>query len=261
MELSANLFWLYRHLPPSGDIEAAAEDGFRAVEIALPYDQPPAHYASRLRGAGTELVLINTPLGGGAGRVGWAAVPGGEAAFRAGFDRARAVAAATGCRRIHVMAGQVEGCAREACEATLRRNLAQALGLAAADGLMLTLEPLNRVDAPGYFYHRPEQAVAVLREFDSPLLRLQFDFYHCLMEGLDPGATLAACAPWIGHVQIGGAEGRYEPDLGRDHLLAAVAALPGLGYDSWLGCEYRPRSTPREGLVWCAPLRARGLLP
>jgi hydroxypyruvate isomerase len=260
MELAANLYWLYRHVPPSENIEAASRDGFRAVEIALPYDEPPSHYAARLRSAGLELVLLNTPIGDGAGGVGWAAIPGAEAQFRAGFDRSRAVAAATGCRRIHVMAGQAEGYARSDCEATLRRNLAHALELAAADGLVLTLEPLNRTDGPGYFYHRPDQALAVLREFDSPRLRLQFDLYHCVMEGLDPAATLAACAPWIGHVQVAGADGRYEPDLGRDGLLEALAALPGLGYDSWLGCEYRPRGEPRAGLSWCEPLRTRGVL-
>ena len=71
---------------------------------------------------------------------------------------------------------------------------------------------------------------------------------------------MSAAAPWIGYVQLASDQGRAEPDLGRHGMLDAVAALPGLGYDGWLGCEYRPRTSAAEGLAWCAPLRAMGLL-
>ena len=260
MQLAANLSWLYRHLPWAERFEAAARDGFRAAEILLPYDAPPAWYAERLRAAGLQLVLFNTPIGEGPGALGRAAVPGQEAAFRAAFAQARAVAEATGCRQIHVMAGDTHGHPPQASATTLRRNLDHALARAESDDLVLLLEALNLADNPGYHYRLPAEVLAVLQAVESPRLRMQFDFYHCVQEGVELATALPACAPWIGHVQIAGAEGRHEPDLARDGLLEAVAALPGLGYDGWLGCEYRPRTTPAEGLAWCAPLRARGLL-
>jgi len=260
MQLCANLSWLYRHLDWSKRFEAAARDGFRGVEILLPYDHPPAWYARHLHDAEQSLVLINTPIGPGRGHLGWAAVPGAHAQFQQAFDQARSVAQATGCRRIHVMAGDTGGMAREACMDALRRNLGHALALAESDDLMLTLEALNRSDAPGYFYHLPEQAIEVLGLFDSPRLRLQFDYYHCVKEDLDVPSTVAASGPWIGHVQIAGAEGRHEPDLGLHGLLEGVSALPGLGYDSWLGCEYQPRGMPADNLAWCQPLRDSGVL-
>src|SRR5690606_9901652 len=152
------------------------------------------------------------------------------------------------------------GLSSDACMAALHRNLEYALALADQDDLVLTLEALNRSDVPGYFYHTPEQVIQVLSRFDSPRLRLQFDYYHCVKEGLDPRSCVAACAPWIGHAQIAGDDGRHEPDLQQHGLLAAVAALPDLGYDSWLGCEYQPRALAADGLAWCLPLRELGVL-
>lgn len=260
MQLSANLSWLYRHLDWDERFGAAASDGFRGVEILLPYDHPPDWYARQLLDAQLELTLINTPIGAERGRLGWAAIPEAGPQFRQAFDRARVVAQATGCRRIHVMAGDVSGLAHEACLSALRSNLDYALGLTEADDLVLTLEALNRSDMAGYFYHLPEQVIEVLSEFDSPRLRLQFDYYHCVKEGLDVPSSVAASAPWIGYVQIAGAQGRHEPDLSQAALLEGVAALPSLGYDDWLGCEYQPRGVPAEGLRWCQPLRERGVL-
>jgi len=263
MQLAANLSWMYRSFEWAQRFEAAAHDGFAAGESLLPDDHEPAWYAERLRSSGLQLVLINTPIDtrdAGVGRLGWAAVPGAETEFRHAFDRARAVAQATGCRHIHVMAGHVGSLSPQACADTLQHNLAHALALAEQDDLVLTLEALNRADMPDYFYHLPEQVLTVLRSFNTPRLRMQFDFYHCLKESLDLSTTLLACVPWIGHVQIAGADGLQGPRVHRDGLLEAVAVLPGLGYDGWLGCEYAPRTSAANGPAWCAPLRMRGVL-
>jgi len=260
MQLAANLSWMYPNLDWTHRFEAAARDGFEGVEILLPYDEPADWYAKMLQGSGLELALLNTPVSRGVGKLGLAAIPGAEDGFRQCFDRARGVALATGCRRIHVMAGYVAGLDQSDCTAVLLGNLESALELAAKDDIVLTLEALNRGDMPGYFYHLPGQAIQIARHFNSPHLRLQFDFYHCVRESLDLQEEMRAAAPWIGHVQIAGAPERHEPDLSKAGLLEAVAALPGFGYDSWVGCEYQPRTTAAEGLSWCQPLHTRGVL-
>lgn len=260
MQLAANLSWLYRHLDWSERFQAAAHDGFRGVEILLPYDYPPAWYAHYLREAELTLVLINTPIGQDQGSLGWAAIPGAQKQFQQSFDSARAVAQATGCRRIHMMAGYTQDLPHDACISTMQHNLDYALALADRDDLVLTLEALNRSDMPGYFYHQPEQAINILRSYNSPRLRLQFDYYHCMKEQLDILASVAACGPWIGHVQIAGVDGRHEPDLSQHSLLEGVSALPVMGYNSWLGCEYQPRTVPADNLIWCQPLRNQGIL-
>ena len=62
MRLAANLSWMYRDLDWTQRFDAAARDGFAGVEILLPYEQTPAWYAARLREAGLQLALINTPI-------------------------------------------------------------------------------------------------------------------------------------------------------------------------------------------------------
>jgi hydroxypyruvate isomerase len=260
MQLAANLSWMYPNLAWEQRFAAAAQDGFSAVEILLPYEHDPAWYAAQLRAHGLTLVLFNTPITADAGRMGLAAIPGAQAQFQHQFTRALAMADATGCRRIHVMAGATAGLDPVACGQAFAQNLTHALALAEREGLMLTLEPLNRIDAPHYFYHRPEEVVHVLKHFRSPHLRLQFDYYHCARESLDLLETVRQAAPWIGHVQIAGAPVRCEPDLSVQGWLQAVAALPSHGYDSWLSCEYTPRTRAGDGLSWCQPLRNQGLL-
>ncbi|MEO7940968.1 MAG: TIM barrel protein [Burkholderiaceae bacterium] len=260
MKLAANLSWLYPQMAWDQRFAGARHDGFDAVEMLLPYDHPPTWYADQLRAHDLTMVLFNTPVGPDGGKMGLAAIPGAQAQFQSAFDQARAVADATGCRRIHCMAGNTAGLDSAACRQTLLRNLAHALPLAERDGLTLTLEPLNRFDAPDYFYHQPAEVIAILQQLQSPALRLQLDYYHCARESLNLLQTARDAAPWIGHVQIAGAPVRNEPDLSSDDWLDAVALLPTIGYDSWLSCEYAPRTTAAEGLHWCQPLRDRGLL-
>jgi len=58
---------------------------------------------------------------------------------------------------------------------------------------------------------------------------------------------------WIGHIQIAGVPDRHEPDTGEINYAAVFAALERLGYDGWIGCEYRPRATTEAGLSWLGP--------
>jgi len=260
VKLAANLSWLYAGEPLEQRFLAAASDGFHAVEILQPYDRSATWYADALERHALQAVLINTPVSEGRGRLGLAAVPGAEDEFQAGFLRAIEVAGKIACPRIHVMAGDVSGRDAARCHETLLRNLEWALVIAGERHIGLSLEPLNRIDAPGYFYAQPEQALAFVRHFDSPWLALQFDFYHCVREALDAREEVLRTARWIGHVQIAGAPERHEPDLGRDHLLEAFGLLAHSGYAGWIGCEYRPRTEPVQGLSWCERLRAQGWL-
>jgi len=44
----------------------------------------------------------------------------------------------------------------------------------------------------------------------------------------------------VGHLQIAGAPGRHEPDIGEINYPFLFALLDELNYDGWVGCEYRP---------------------
>jgi 2-dehydrotetronate isomerase len=81
-------------------------------------------------------------------------------------------------------------------------------------------------------------------------LKMQLDCYHMqVMEG-DLATKLRRYAPHCGHVQIAGAPERHEPDTGEIRYQYLFALLDEIGYDGWVGCEYRPAGTTLDGLGW-----------
>ncbi|NHZ45908.1 TIM barrel protein, partial [Nitratidesulfovibrio liaohensis] len=105
---AANLTMLFTELPFTERFAAARAAGFDTVEYLFPYDHVPEALAALLRDNGLSQVLFNLPAGDwAAGERGIAALPGREAEFRAGVDRAVAYAKALGVPRLNCLAGKV----------------------------------------------------------------------------------------------------------------------------------------------------------
>jgi hydroxypyruvate isomerase len=79
---------------------------------------------------------------------------------------------------------------------------------------------------------------------------MQMDCYHMqIMEG-DLAHKLRQYASNCGHIQIAGVPDRHEPDTGEVRYEYLYDLLDEIGYDGWLGCEYRPAKGTVEGLGW-----------
>lgn len=259
---AANLSLLYGELPFLDRFEAAARDGFEAVECLFPYAFAAAEVAARLRANGLRQVLFNAPPGGteaaaidadwAAGHRGSAGVPGREAEFRQGFELALRWAEALDCPRIHCMAGlwakNASGRLTDSVERSVyMSNLAWAAEQAARAGRTVLIEPINPRDMPGYLLNRQDEAHAIVQAVGAPNLQVQMDLYHCQIVEGDLTSKLRQYLPTgrVGHLQIAGVPERHEPDGGElnypwlfeviDELAAAS------GWQGWLGCEYRPR--------------------
>src|SRR5665811_2192604 len=63
-QFAANLSWMYTELAFPDRFEAAARDGFKAVELLSPYSWPAAGLKALLNAHGLQLVLFNAPPGG-----------------------------------------------------------------------------------------------------------------------------------------------------------------------------------------------------
>jgi len=61
---AANLSMMYPDLPFLDRFEAAAKDGFKAVEYLFPYAFAQSDIRTRLKDNGLQQVLFNTPPGG-----------------------------------------------------------------------------------------------------------------------------------------------------------------------------------------------------
>ncbi|MDF0605861.1 hydroxypyruvate isomerase family protein [Neisseriaceae bacterium TC5R-5] len=249
---AANLTMLYNEHSFPQRFAAAAADGFRAVECLFPYSLSPTELSSTLQQHALTLALFNLPAGDWeAGERGLAALPGKEQAFAATLEQALSYARASGCRRIHAMAGLIPaGADLHAMRDTYLHNLRLAARRCAADGITLLIEAINTRDMPGYFLNYQQQAIDIIEEVAEPNLKLQFDCYHCqIMEG-DLSQRLQRYLPQIGHIQIAGVPERHEPDSGEIHYPHLFTLLDQQNYDGYIGCEYRPRHRTSDGLGW-----------
>lgn len=251
MRFSANLGLLWPDRPLLARIEAAARAGFGAVEMHWPYDVPASEVAATARRAGVTLLGINTAPGNfAAGERGLGAVPGRERDFQASMDQAVDYCRDSGATAIHVMAGNAAAPDRARARAVFVANLRVAATKAAAQNLTVLLEPLNPSDNPGYFYSTLPEAISLIDELALENIKLQFDVYHVARAEGDVLAKLNRYREYIGNVQIAGVPARAEPDEGEVAYPAIFAALEQLGYEGWIGCEYRPRGDTDTGLSW-----------
>lgn len=155
---------------------------------------------------------------------------------------------------LHVMAGLIAPTQDRARHRDVYlRNLAHAAEAARAQNVTIVIEPINPRDMPGFFLNRQDDAQAICREVGAPNLLVQFDCYHCQIVEGDLAMKLKRDIAGIGHIQIAGVPQRHEPDVGEIHYPYLFELIDALGYDGWIGCEYRPKAGTSEGLGWLAP--------
>lgn len=254
---AANLTMLFNEVAFLDRFAAAAQAGFAAVEYLFPYDWEAEALAERLAAHGLEQVLFNLPAGDwAAGDRGIACDPARKGEFEEGVGRAIAYAKALGCPRLNCLAGIPPGnVSAERARETLVANLGFAAKALAAEGLTLVTEPINTRDVPGFFLCHTAQAVAIISDVGAANLRLQHDVYHMQrMEG-DLANTIERHLGLIEHMQIADNPGRHEPGTGEIAYDFLFAHLDRIGYQGWVGCEYKPAGGTVEGLGWFARWR------
>jgi hydroxypyruvate isomerase len=231
-QFAANLSMLYPELAFLDRFDAAAKDGFKAVEYLFPYDFAKDEILARLKHNGLQQVLFNGPPGDwNGGERGLACLPGRDAEFREGIAKAIDYAVALDCPRIHVMAGLVpEGLERD-----------------------VLIEPINTRDIPRFFLNRQDHAHEIVETVGAPNLKVQMDLYHCQIVEGDVAMKIRKYLPTgrVGHIQIAGVPERHEPDIGEQNypylfdVIDEVSAQ--CGWQGWVGCEYRPKRGSEPG--------------
>ena len=250
----ANLSMLFTELDFLDRFEAAVDAGFTGVEFLFPYGLDAAELADRLNRHGLVQALHNMPPGDWeAGERGIAILSDRVSEFRDNVGKAIDYAKALGCGRLHCMAGIAPlGADRADLEATFVDNLRFAAAALKAEGIKCLIEPINTRDIPGYFLNHTHEASDIIAKVGSDNLFIQYDIYHMqIMEG-DLSATIAAHLGEIAHMQLADTPGRHEPGTGEINYPFLFSEIDRLGYDGWIGCEYRPLTTTEAGLGWFA---------
>lgn len=125
---------------------------------------------------------------------------------------------------------------RVAIEQELRANLAPLVDAAAAVGVRLAIEPLNRYETS--VLNTVDQALEALGPLIGPGLGLALDTYHLNIEERRPEQAIrvAGEAGALAHVQVCGSD---RGPVGGDHTdwEGVVDALDAVGYDGVVGLE------------------------
>jgi hydroxypyruvate isomerase len=253
---AANLSMMFNEVPFLDRFSAAAAAGFRGVEYLFPYDHGPEEIGRRLREHRLENVLFNLPPGDwSAGERGITCIPGREAEFRAGVEQALTYAKALGVSRLHAMAGLAPSNATlEALNSTYIGNLRYAAEKLAPHKITLMIEPINTRDMPAFYLTTQVKSAEVCAAVNLPNIMMQFDCYHTqIMEG-DLETRLRRYAPRLGHIQIASVPKRNEPDTGEINYPYLFNVIDEIGYDGWVGCEYRPAGKTSDGLNWLSQI-------
>lgn len=252
---AANLTMMFNEAPFPDRFKAAAEAGFDAVECLFPYALTPEQLAETLREHDLTLALFNLAPGN------WEAGDRGVASDPARFDEVRAsvekgieYALASGCGRVHLMAGLADA-ADPAAMAAYRRAIDHAAPRLAEHGIDLLLEPINGRSMPGYFLNDFATAERLIAEAGHPNLRLQYDIFHRQILHGDVTASFRRLLPVVGHVQVASVPSRHEPAGEELNFPFLFEMMDAAGYDGFVGCEYVPRTTTLDGLGWFAPWR------
>lgn len=268
MRFAVNVAFLFTELGELDRFEAAAQAGFRAVELPWP-TQDLDEVAAAIQASGLELVQLNADAGDlAAGDRGYANDPSRVEEWRDAVERALAWGFGLGRPACNLLVGnRLDDVDLAIQRRTVHDNLRWACQRAEQRDAQLLVEVLNHVDTPRYLCTRLDAARALLEAVGHPLLGLQFDTYHVATVHGPLVPALRSVADLVAHVQVADAPGRHEPGTGRSDLTGILQELGASGYDGVISLEYVPSTTTLESLAWLpveqrsAPVVDVGALP
>jgi len=260
VRFSANISILYTELPFLERFAAVRASGFDAVEFWWPPADALEGVESAVHDAALEVVLINFDAGDmPAGDRGLLSDPARDHRFRENVPLALDLARRVGCTRLNALVG-VELPTLDRAEQLERAkmNVAWAADEAAATGAEILIEAVNTIENGPYLLSGTAAAAAFVRAVDRPNVRLQYDAYHMQrMEG-NLAMTIEEHLGAISHIQIADSPGRGEPGTGEISFDFLLGRIEELGYDGWIGLEYRPSTGSTDRSLEWLPREARG---
>jgi len=255
-KFAANLTMLFNEKPFLERFALAKIGGFKAVEFLFPYAFEASEIKSALDNNVLKLVLHNLPAGDwDAGERGIACHPDRIEEFRTGVAKAIEYATYLNVAQVNCLAGKAPaGVDPKLVHDTFVSNLKYAAEQLKRVNIKLLIEPINTFDIPGFYLSKTQQAIDIMDEVGSDNLYLQYDIYHAQrMEG-ELSNTIEKNLSKIAHIQLADNPGRNEPGTGEIHYPYLFKMLDRIGYQGWIGCEYKPATTTEAGLSWMQKL-------
>ena len=167
-----------------------------------------------------------------------------------GLKESCAAANRLGVKRLITQVGQDTGAPRAEQHAAIVETLKLAKPILEESGVTIMIEPLNTYfNHPGYYLWSAVEGFEIVREVDSPYVKVVYDIYHQqIMEGnIIPNITNNLDC--IAHLHAAGHPGRHEMQNGESDYKVIFAAVDKAGYTGACGLEYSPLMPPEESLI------------
>ena len=163
----------------------------------------------------------------------------------------RNVSADAGMKKVICFSGNRNGMDDETGLKNCAAGIKRLMPLAEKLGIVLAMELLNsKVNHPDYMCDHSKWGIELVKAVGSDHFKLLYDIYHMqIMEG-DLARTLQSHLGEINHVQLADNPGRNEPGTGEINYRFLFEHLDRIGYQGWVGCEYKPLTTTEAGLGW-----------
>jgi hydroxypyruvate isomerase len=258
-KLAANISLLFGEKPYLERPAAARGAGFSAIETWWPFGADPSpqldevdRFVEAVEGAGVELVACNLFAGEmPAGERGVISLPDRGDDLRSSMSALDRIAEKTGCRLFNALYGvRDERFDPEEQDAVAVENLSFAADAVRGRGGTILVEALAQGENGAYPLTSPAQVRDVIESTGRSNVRMLADVYHFAQNGFGYAEVLDDHLPLVAHVQIADAPGRNEPGTGEIDFEGLFRALDDLGYEGWVGAEYRPKDTTEAGLDW-----------
>jgi len=106
--------------------------------------------------------------------------------------------------------------------------------------MILLLEPINLGERPLYIEPKTAPTFAMIREINSPSIKMLYDMYHQALTGDLSIDEITENIDCIGHFHVADAPDRHEPGTGKTDFTSLFAAVRNTGYNGYIGLEFRP---------------------
>lgn len=170
--------------------------------------------------------------------------------YIAGVVDSIAIAKRLGAKMLISQVGDEIGVAREKQYASIVGGLQACEPYLKESGITLVIEPLNHmVDHPGYYLTSSDEAAQIIKEVNSPVIKMLFDVYHQQVSEGHVTKRLQEYLPYIGHIHIADNPGRDRPGTGELNYHFILQQLQELQYDGYIGLEYFPKEDVKESLL------------
>jgi hydroxypyruvate isomerase len=161
--------------------------------------------------------------------------PAYRASWLDALKKACEAAAVVGATRLITQVGPDTGAPRETQHAAIVETLKLAKPILEQYGVTVMPEPLNtKVNHPGYYLSSSAEAFEIIREVDSPYVKVIYDIYHQQITEGDIIPSVTRNLDCIAHLHAAGHPGRHElweGELNYRYIFDAIdkAGLPLIG--------------------------------